>query len=154
MSTQKRLLITEFHTEVPQAYGNFVLQSHELLTQSGYKSKFQLKKHGLSAQYNSPITKGNALQFVIRNNMLYMYLYNIFLAEHNGYLENLPPAVIREFAEYRNCIDSCSPVCTGPRLEYTINGTQYRKCVVGRRLFTVDEEVIAGVLSVLKKALE
>jgi hypothetical protein len=85
----KRLSITDFHSEVPQEYGSFVVQAHELLTQNGYKSKFQLKKHGLSAQYNSPSTKGNALQFVIRDNALHMYLYVIFLHEHDGFFRKL-----------------------------------------------------------------
>ena len=145
----RKLSISDFHAKVPQEYSNFVLQAHELLTQNGYKSKIQLKKHGLSAQYNSPNTKGNALQFIIRDNMLHMYLYNIFLHEFNGFLENLPPVIIKEYAEYRNCTDSCNPVCAGHRLHYTINGTQYRKCLVGRRFFTVDEE-ITRILSVLK----
>ncbi|MCL2421200.1 MAG: hypothetical protein FWD03_05020 [Defluviitaleaceae bacterium] len=143
--------ISDFHAEVPQEYSRFVLQAHELLIQNGYKSKFQLKKHGLSAQYNSPNTKGNALQFVIRDNALHMYLYNIFLYEFRGFLEKLPLVVIKEYDEYRNCTDSCSPVCEGPRLNYTINGTHYRKCVVGRRFFTVDEEIATGILSVLQK---
>ena len=151
MSSQKELSISDFNAEVPQEYSNFVLQAHELLTQNGYKSKFQLKRHGLSAQYNSPNTKGNALQFIIRDNALHMYLYNIFLYEFNGFLENLPLVIIKEYDEYRNCIDSCSPVCAGHRLNYTIKGTQYRKCVVGRKLFTVDKEIVTGILSVLQK---
>ena len=150
MSIQK-LSIANFHSEVPQEYSNFVLQVHELLTKEGYKSKVQLKKHGLSAQYNSPNTKGNALQLIVRDNALHMYLYNIFLYEYNNFLESLPSAVINEFAEYRNCTDSCSPVCAGDRLNYTINGIQYRKCVVGRRFFTIDTEIAAGILSVLQK---
>jgi len=151
LSSQKKLSLSDFHAEVPQEYSDFVLQAHELLTQNGYKSKFQLKKHGLSAQYNSPNTKGNALQFIIRDNGLHMYLYNIFLYESRGFLENLPPVIIKEYDEYRNCTDSCNPVCAGPRLNYTINDTIYRKCVVGRRLFTVDEEIAKGILSVLQK---
>jgi len=150
MSTQKKLSISDFNAEVPQEYSNFVSQAHDLLTQNGYKSKFQLKKHGLSAQYNSPKTKGNALQFIIRDNTLHMYLYNIFLYEFNGFLENLPLVVIKEYDEYRNCTDSCDPVCTGPRLEFSINGKQYRKCVVGRRLFIVDDEIVTGILSILQ----
>jgi len=150
MNSQKKLSIEDFHLEVPQEYGSFALQAHELLTQKGYKSKFQHRKFGIAVQYISPNTKGLALQFFIREHVLHMYLYNIFLAEYDGFLDNLPAVVIEEFAEYRNCIDSCSPVCTGPRLKFTINDTQYRKCVVGRRLFTVDEEIV-GILSVLKK---
>ena len=150
MSSQTRMTIAEFQLEVPQEYRGFVLQAHELLTQNGYKCKFQLKKHGLSAQYNSPATKGNALQFIIRDNLLHMYLYNIFLHEHNGCLESLPPIVINEYAGYRNCTDSCNPVCITPRLEYKINGMQYRKCASGRRFFTVDEAVVTGILSVLQ----
>ena len=150
MSTQK-LSISDFNTEVPQEYRNFVLQVHELLTQNGYKSKILLRKHGLSAQYNSPNQKGfNALQLIVKNNELHMYLYNIFLHEFDGFLEKLPPVIIEEYAEYRNCTDSCNPVCAGHRLHYTINGTQYRKCLSGRRFFTVDEGII-GILSVLKK---
>jgi len=148
----KKLSIGDFLSEVPQEYSDFVLQSHELLTKSGYKPKCQLKRHGLSVQYNSPNTKGNALQFIIRDNALYMYLYNIFFYEFNGFLENLPPVVIEQYDEYRNCIDSCNPVCEeGRRNHYTINGKQYRKCSVGRQLFTVDEEIVTGILSVLKK---
>jgi len=94
MSSQKKLSISDFHVDVPQEYNNFVLKAHEFLTKNGYKSKFQLKKHGLSAQYNSPNTKWNALQFVIRDNELHMYLYNIFLYEFNGFLENLPFVII------------------------------------------------------------
>ena len=149
MSSQRKLSISDFHAEVPQEYNNFVLKAHELLTKAGYKSKIQLKKHGLSAQYNSPNTKGNALQFIMRENVLYMYLYNIFLYEYDGFLDNLPSVVIEEFATYRDCTDSCNPICAGPRLNYVISGTPYRKCVVGRRLFTVDEEVVTGILSVL-----
>jgi len=152
MSSQKKLSISDFHAEAPQRYSNFVLQAHELLIQNGYKSKFQLKKHGLSAQYNSPNTKGNALQFVIRDNALHVYLYNIFFYEFNGFLENLPLVILKEHDEYRNCTDSCNPVCEGyRRLYYTVNGKQYRKCSVGRRFFTVDEEIVTGILSVLAK---
>jgi len=151
MSSQK-LSVTHFLSKVPHVYSNFVLQAHELLTKNGYKSKFQIKKHGLSAQYNSPNTKGNALQFVIQDNVLHMYLYNIFLYEHNGYLENLPSTIIKEYDGYRNCTDSCNPVCEeDQRLYYTINGKQYRKCSSGRRFFTVDEEVVTGILSVLQR---
>jgi len=151
MSSQK-LSISDFHAEAPQQYSNFILQAHELLTQHGYKSKVQSKKHGLSAQYNSPNTKGNALQFIIRDNALHLYLYNIFLYEFNGFLVNLPLVIIKEYDEYRNCTDSCIPVCEGDgRLNYTINGKQYRKCSVGRRFFTVDEEIVNGILSVLQK---
>ena len=152
MSSQKKLSISDFHAEVPQEYSNFVLQAHELLVKNGYKSKFQLKRHGLSAQYNSSNTKGNALQFIIRDNALHMYLYNIFLYEFNGFLETLPSVIIKEYDEYRNCADSCSPVCAGPRLDYAIGSTQYRKCVVGRRFFTLDEEIATGILSVLQKS--
>jgi len=148
----KKLSITDFQSEVPPEYSNFVLQAHELLIQNGYKSKFQLKRHGLSTQYNSPKTKGNVLQLIIKNNVLQMYLYNIFFYEFNGFLENLPPVVIKQYDKYRNCIDSCDPVCEeGRRNYYTINGKQYRKCSVGRQLFTVDKEIVAGILSVLKK---
>jgi hypothetical protein len=151
MNSKIKLSLSDFLTEVPQEHYNFVLQAHELLTQNGYKSKFQLKKHGLSAQYNSPKTKGNALQFIIRNNELHMYLYNIFFYEFNGFLENLPLIITKENKKYRNCTDSCSPDCAGPRLNYTINDTQYRKCGVGRMLFTVHEEIVTGILSVLQK---
>ena len=147
-----QLSITEFHSEAPPEYSNFVSQAHELLTKNNYKSKFQLKKYGFTAQYSSPNTKRLALQFFIRDNVLYMYLYNIFLYEHNGFLENLPSAITNEFSEYRDCIDACSPTCTGDRLNYTINGTQYRKCSSGRILFTVDDE-ITGLLSVLEKSV-
>jgi len=69
MSSQKKLSIADFLPEVPQEYINFVSQAHELLTKNGYKSKVQLKRHGLSAQYNSPNQKGfNALQFIVRGN--------------------------------------------------------------------------------------
>ena len=151
MNSPKRLSITEFLLEVPPEYSDFVSQAHELLIKDGYKSKFQLKKYGFTAQYNSPITKGLALQFFIRENVLYMYLYNIFLYEYNSFLENLPAVIIKEFAEYRNCTNSCD-ACTCTALKYTINGTLYHKCVVGRILFTVDEE-ITGLLSVLQKSV-
>jgi len=152
MNSQK-LSISDFNAEVPQEYRNFVLQVHELLTQNGYKSKVQLKRHGLSAQYNSPNQKGyNALQLIVKNNKLHMYLYNIFFYDFNGFLEKLPPVVIAQYDEYRNCTDSCDPVCEeGKRNYYAINGKQYRKCACGRQLFTVDEEIASGVLSVLKK---
>jgi len=154
MNSPNKLSITDFYVEVPQEYSNFALQVDELLTKEGYKSKVQLKKHGLSAQYNSPNTKGNALQLIMRENVLYMYLYNIFLYEYDGFLEKLPSIVINEFAEYRNCTDSCSPVCADPkRLNFTINGKQYRKCLVGRRFFTVDKEIATGILSVLQKVV-
>jgi len=153
MSSQKKLSISDFHAEVPQEYGDFVLRAHELLIQNGYKARFQLKKHGLSAQYNSPNIKGfNALQLVVKNNALHMYLYNIFFNEFNGFLENLPPIIIKQYDEYRNCTDSCNPVCEeGRRNYYAINGKQYRKCSCGRQFFTVDEEIAAGILSVLQK---
>ena len=153
MSMPKRLSITEFLSEVPPEYSNFVSQTHGLLTENGYKSKFEIrKKHGFTARYNTPKTKGLALQFFIRDNMLHMYLYNIFLYEHDGFLENLPSVIINEFAGYRDCTDTCNPVCTEEtlRLKFTINGTQYRKCPSGQKLFAVDEEV-TGLLSVLQK---
>ena len=154
MSSPKRLSITEFLSEVPPVYSDFVSQAHELLTKNGYKSKFEIrKKHGFTARYNTPKTKGLALQFFVRDNVLYMYLYNIFLYEHNGFLENLPSVIINEFAGYRNCTDACSPTCTGVRLNYAINGTQYRKCPSGQILFTVDDE-ITGLLSVLQKSAD
>ena len=155
MSTPKQLSITDFLSEVPSEYSDFVSQTHELLTSVGYKPKFEIrKKGGFTARYNTPMTKGLALQFYISENVLYMYLYNIFLYEHNGFLENLPSVIINEFAEYRNCINACNPVCTEKilRLNYTINGTQYRKCPSGRRLFTVDRE-ITGLLSVLQESV-
>ena len=101
MSTQKRLSITDFLSEEPAKYCNFTSQAHELLTQNGYKAKFQIKKHGLSAQYNSPKTKGNALQLIIHGDMLQMYLYNIFFYEFNGFLEKLPLKIIEDYDEYR-----------------------------------------------------
>jgi len=151
-TSTKKLSITDILPEVPQEYSDFVLQAHELLTKSGYKSKFQLKRHGLSAQYNSPNTKGNALQLFVKNNVLHMYLYNIFFYDFNGFLEKLPPTVIEQYDEYRNCTDSCDPVCGDVRRNYyEINGKQYRKCSVGRQLFTVDDEIVTGILSVLQK---
>ena len=156
MSTPNRLLIKEFLSEVPPEYSDFVSQAHELLTQNGYKSKFEIrKKYGFTARYNTPKTKGLALQFFIRDNVLYMYLYNIFLHEYNGFLESLPSVIINKFAGYRNCTDNCNPTspCTGTRVTYAVNGTQYRKCSVGRQLFTVDRE-ITGLLSVLQKGRE
>jgi len=152
MSTQKKLTIIDFLFETPSEYKEFVSQSHDLLIVNGYKPKFQLKRHGLSAQYNSPDTKGNALQFVINNHVLSMYLYNVFLYEFDGHLENLPSIIIKQYDEYRNCTDSCNPVCSAPmRFNYVINGKQYRKCVSGRQLFIVDKEIVTGILSVLHK---
>jgi len=154
MNTKEKLTITEFYLEVPIEYKDFVSQAHELLTAHGYKSKILLKRHGLSAQYNSPNTKGNTLQFVIKENVLSMYLYNVFMYEFNGYLEKLPTIVIQEYDEYRNCNDSCNPVCSAPmRFHYSINEKQYRKCVSGRQLFIVDEEIVTGILSVLRKTI-
>jgi len=150
MSSLKRLSITEFLSEVPAEYKDFVSQAHGLLTKDGYKSKFQLRKYGFTAQYNSPNTKGLALQFFVRDNVLYMYLYNIFLYEYKSFLDNLPSVIIKEFVEYRNCTNACS-ACTCTELKYTINGTLYHKCVVGRILFTVDSE-ITGLLSVLQES--
>jgi len=149
----KKLSISDFLSEVPPEYCDFALQAHEFLTKYGYKSKVQLKRHGLSAQYNSPNQKGfNALQLIVKNNELHMYLYNIFFYDFNGFLEKLPPVVIEQYDEYRNCIDSCDPVCEeGRRVHYTINGKQYRKCSVGRQLFTVDKDIVIGILSVLKR---
>jgi len=153
MSSKKKLSIADFLPEVPQEYINFVSQAHALLTKNGYKSKVQLRRHGLSVQYNSPNQKGfNALQFIVRDNELLMYLYNIFFCDFNGFLENLPQAVIKDYDGYRNCTDTCDPVCEeGKRNYYAIGGKQYRKCACGRRLFTVDEEMASGVLSVLQK---
>ena len=153
MGTQNKLSIANFLSEVPQKYINFVSQAHELLAKNGYKSKVLLKRHGLSVQYNSPNQKGvNALQFIVRDNELLMYMYNIFFYEFNGFLEKLPQTVINDYDGYRNCTDTCTPVCEeGKRNYYEINGKQYRKCSVGRRLFTVDEEIAAGILSVLQK---
>ena len=150
MNSPQQFSIAEFLSEVPPEYSDFVSQAHKLLLQNGYKSKFQLNKSGFTAQYSSPNTKGLALQFLLRDNVLHMYLYNIFLYEHNGFLENLPSVIIREFAGYRNCTDACSPTCTGIRLEYSINGTPYRKCPSGRILFMVDKE-ITGILTVLQE---
>jgi len=84
MGTQNKLSIANFLSEVPQKYINFVSQAHELLAKNGYKSKVLLKRHGLSVQYNSPNQKGvNALQFIVRDNELLMYMYNIFFYEFN-----------------------------------------------------------------------
>ena len=81
-----------------------------------------------------------------------MYLYNVFLYEFDGYLENLPSAIINRYDDYKNCTDSCNPACTTPtRFYYKIKGKQYRKCVSGRQLFIVDEEIVTGILSVLQK---
>jgi len=153
MCSHKKLSISDFQSEVPQEYSDFVLQAHELLTQYGYKSKIQLKRHGLSAQYNSPNQKGfNGLQFIVCGNELLMYLYNIFFYDFNGFLENLPQVVIEQYDGYRNCIDACDPVCEeGKRNYYAIGSKQYRKCSVGRQLFTINEEIAAGILSVLQK---
>ena len=150
--TQK-LSISDFLLEVPPEYCDFALKTHEFLTKYGYKSTFHLRRHGLSAQYNSPNQKGfNALQLIAKNNELHMYLYNIFFYDFNGFLEKLPPVVIEQYDEYRNCTDSCNPVCEeGKRNYYAINGKQYRKCSVGRQLFTVDKAIATGILSVLKK---
>jgi len=49
MSSQKKLLITNFIFETPPQYKEFVSQVHDLLITSGYRPKFQLKRHGLSA---------------------------------------------------------------------------------------------------------
>ena len=95
--------ILDFLMEVPPQYSDFVSQSHELLTRGGYKPKVQLKRHGLSVQYNSPNTKGNALQFIVRDNVLHVYVYNILLYEHDGFLEKLPQTVIDEYAFVNNC---------------------------------------------------
>jgi len=156
ISSLKKLSITDFLSEAPQEFSGFAFQAHELLTKYGYKSKVQLRRHGLSAQYNSPNQKGfNALQLIVKNDKLQMYLYNIFFYDFNGFLEKLPPAVIKQYDEYRNCTDSCNPVCEeGKRNYYSINGKQYRKCSVGRQLFTVDEKIAFGVLSVLQKVAE
>ena len=148
MNSQKKLSVTDFLIETPPDYRDFVSQAHDLLVERGYKPTFQLKRHGLSAQYNSPNTKRNALQFIIKNHILSMYLYNVFLYEFDGYLENLPSVIINQYDDYRNCTDSCNPVCAAPmRFNYTINGKQYRKCVSGRQLFIVDEEIVKGILS-------
>jgi hypothetical protein len=159
MGSKTKLSFSHFHAEVPQKYSDFVLQAHKLLTQNGYKPKFLLMKHGLSALYNSPKTKGNALQFVIRDDALHMYLYIIFLIEHDGLLERLPPVIIKEFDEYRNCTSNCESKCTGKCTgfkqgnEYTINGKLYHKCSVGRRFFTVNDEIVTGILFVLQKSI-
>ena len=154
MSSIKRLSITDFLSEVPPEYSGFISQAHELLTKCVYTSKVQSKKHGFSIQYNSQNIKGRlALQFFIRNNALYLYLYNTFFYEFKNFLDNMPSVIIEECIKYRNCTLSCGPPpCTGTgRLEYTINGTPYCKCGVGRILFAVNDEVI-GLLPVLRES--
>ena len=154
MSSKKRLSIDDFLSEVPLKYCEFTSLAHDLLTKCGYKSKVQSKRHGFSMQYNSQNIKGRlALQFFIRENTLYMYLYNTFFYEFRNFLDNMPSVIINECIEYRNCTLSCGPPpCTGEnRLEYAINGTPYCKCGVGRILFAVDDDV-TGILSVLRES--
>jgi len=141
---------TDFVLETPPEYRNFVSQVHEFFTIAGYKSKFQLRKYGFTAQYNSSITKRLALQFFIRDNALHMYLYSGFIYSYNDFLDALPSCVIKVLEANNNCRD-CSPECA--KNKCTINGKRYEKCLCGRTLFTVDEEV-TGILPVLQKICE
>ena len=155
MNTQKRLSITDFLSAVPSEHSDFMSQAHECMNTGGYKTKFEIKKkRGFTVQYLSPKTRGLVLQFFISENVLYMYLYNLFLHEFNGFLESLPSVVINGFAEYRDCTNACNPVCTDktPRLKFSINGTYFIKCPSGQLLFTVDDET-KGVLSVMQNAV-
>ncbi|MCL2572660.1 MAG: hypothetical protein FWE11_09690 [Defluviitaleaceae bacterium] len=138
---------TYFVLETPPEYRDFVSQTHEILTKAGYKSKFRLRKYGFTAQYNSPVIKRLALQFFIRENALHMYLYSGFIYSYNDFLDALPSCIIKELEANNDCRD-CSPECA--KNKCTINGKLYEKCLCGRTLFTVDEEV-AEILPVLKK---
>jgi len=150
MSSPKRLSITDFLLEVPRPYGDFVSQTHELLTKAGHKTKFEIRKYGFTLQYSSPVTKRLALQFFTRDNALHMYLYSGFIYSYDGYLDDLPQCIIKELEARNDCRD-CSPQCA--KNKCVINGNMYEKCICGRTLFTVDEEV-TGILSVLKRICE
>ncbi|MCL2527532.1 MAG: hypothetical protein FWE42_03855 [Defluviitaleaceae bacterium] len=141
---------TEFILETPQEYRDFVSQAHEFLAKAGYKPKFQIRKYGFTAQYNSPVTKRLALQFFIRENTLHMYLYSGFFYNYCDFFDVLPARVIKNLEANNNC-RNCSTECA--KNKCIINGRQYEKCLCGRALFVVDDEV-AEILHVLQKICE
>jgi len=139
MNPQTGLTINDFLIEVPPHYTDFVSQIHNQLTQANYKCKFQIRRYGFTAQYTSPTTKRLALQLFTKDGALFMYVYSGFIYRYNDLFHMLPPTVLAELEKSHNCT-SCGASCT-TKHPCTINGKPYTKCLNGRTLFAVNDEV-------------
>jgi len=140
MMNPKGLSIADFLLETPPQHIDFVSQTHESLTQAKFKPKLELRRYGFTVQYTSPTTKRLALQLFTKDGALFMYLYSGFVYPHTALFHMLPPSVLTELEKNHNCT-SCGSSCT-TKHPCTINGKQYDKCLNGRTLFAVTDDVV------------
>ncbi|MCL2364167.1 MAG: hypothetical protein FWC71_05840 [Defluviitaleaceae bacterium] len=153
MVNPKGLTITDFLLETPAPYIDFMSQVHDQLSHAKHKAAFQIRKYGFTAQYTSPLTKRLALQFYANDGTLYMYVYSGFIYRHTDLFHLLPPHMRDTLEASHNCT-SCGSSCA-TKHPCTINGKQYNKCLNGRTLFTINDEVVTilPVLSEICKTL-
>jgi len=139
----------EFLFATPPKYRNFVMQVHDVLVKIGCKAKFGQQKSGYAAQYTYAVTNRLAWQFVASDDALVMYLYAGFIFRFDTSLDILPSSIIGEIKEFRNCTDMEADCFKNT----TISGKVYRKCMNGRKRFTVDDETV-GIVEFLENVLQ
>jgi len=151
MGSSKITEFTEFLSEVPEEYRDFVSKTDNFLTAGGYKQKIEKKTSGASASYIHPGTKRLFLQFYFRNKALYMDLYTVVFNDYVDFLDRLPQCIAEEINKFSNCRkminpDDCNPLC-GMGYDFEIKGTRYQKCGYNRVRIPVNPESM-GILSV------
>jgi hypothetical protein len=146
--------LSEFLSAVPGEYRDFVSKIDEAMAGNGYKQKIEKKASGLTATYSCPNAKKIVFQFYFRKNVLHLYLYLLFFKEYDGFLDDMPsyliPEVDKTFNDCKRMIDpkECNQGCIMGYV-FTINDTEYKKCLFGRISAVVDQESMK-ILSVVQ----
>jgi len=159
MSSKKvkpqKISLSEFLSEVPAEYSDFVSKIDEAMTKDGYRAKIEKKASGLTATYSCPKANKIILQFYFRKNVFSMYFYLLFFNEYDGFLDNMPSNIVGEIDKiFKNCKrlfdpSKCSQACrTG--YVFKINGVEFKKCLFGRINTAVDQESMK-ILSIVQK---
>jgi hypothetical protein len=136
MSTQIKKNVNyqfeDFLADVEQSQKAVIMNIHESLTGSGYRSKVEKKASGFFVGYTHPATKRSMLNLLFRKKGLHVRIYAENHKQYAHFIHNLPEDIETQVAKATDCKrfltpPECSDSCSAG-YDILIGGNRYQKC--------------------------
>jgi len=146
----------DFIIEVDPQYQEFARKMHEYLLQNDCKLKMTSAKNGYVVSYQHGKKKRVLMNFVFRKSGLVARIYADHIGQYIEVLESVPGSMKKTVEKAPKCKrfeepTSCNPKCSG--YVFTLGDTQHEKCRYNCFLFTVNDESIPFIRTLIEKEL-
>jgi len=146
----------DFIIEVDPQYQEFARKMHEYLLQNDCKLKMTSAKNGYVVSYQHGKKKRVLMNFVFRKSGLVARIYADHIGQYIEVLESVPVSMKKTVEKAPKCKrfeepTNCNPKCSG--YVFKLGDTQHEKCRYNCFLFTVNDESIPFIRTMIEKEL-